>query len=159
MNGRIHAVSAVLAAGGLGVSAYLTYLKLQFGSGISCGIGDCDLVNSSSYSEIFGIPVALIGMAGYSLLLILHTAAYSADADGLYRPLLSFVFFSALAGTLFSAYLTYVELFVLRAICPWCVVSALIITALLILSALALRSPRARPSSGSQPAQDIGPTA
>lgn len=144
MNRRIHSVSAVLAAGGLGVSAYLTYLKLQVGSGVTCGIGDCDLVNSSIYSEVAGIPVALIGMMGYALLLVLNATALSAQPEGFYRPLLALIFLAALAGSLFSAYLTYVELFVLRAICPWCVVSALIITALLILSAVALRSPRLR---------------
>ncbi len=117
------------------------------GSGISCGIGDCDLVNSSAYSEIAGVPVALIGMMGYGLLLVLNTVAYSADPSEIYRPLLAFIFLGALVGTLFSAYLTYVELFILRAICPWCVVSALIITVLLILAALALRPARLRAES------------
>ncbi|MFQ5946771.1 MAG: vitamin K epoxide reductase family protein, partial [Anaerolineae bacterium] len=99
--------------------------------------------------EIAGIPVALIGMVGYSLLLVLNAAAYSADPAETYRPLLALIFLGALAGTLFSAYLTYVELFVLRAICPWCVVSALIITALLILSAVALRPLGLRAESSS----------
>jgi len=123
---------------GLGVSAYLTWVKLT-GNTASCGtVGDCESVNNSRYAEIGGVPIALFGALSYlvllALLLIEHRRPQTAETARL------MVFGVSLIGTLYSAYLTYIEVAVLRAICPYCVASAIAVTAVLILCVLRLRS-------------------
>jgi len=123
---------------GLGVSAYLTWVKLT-GNTASCGtLGDCESVNNSRYAEIGGVPIALFGALSYlvllALLLIEHRRPQTAETARL------MVFGVSLIGTLYSAYLTYIEVAVLRAICPYCVASAIAVTAVLILCVLRLRS-------------------
>jgi uncharacterized membrane protein len=80
---------------------------------------------------VLGIPVAALGLLGYATLL------YSALVKGERPALLGL--FVALVGTLYSVYLTWLELFVIRAICQWCVVSAGIITAALLVSIFRIR--------------------
>ncbi len=123
---------------GLGVSTYLTWVKLT-GNTASCGsVGDCESVNNSRYAEIGGVPIALFGALSYLVLLALLAMEVrrpqSAEAARL------MVFGVSLIGTMYSAYLTYIEVAVLKAICPYCVVSALAITAVLILCVVRLRS-------------------
>ena len=88
------------------------------------GSGGCETVQSSSYATIFGVPVAVVGLVGYSGLLF---SASLRGEVGVYLGLLV-----SLVGTLFSAYLTYLELFVIHAICEWCVASAAVMVAALI---------------------------
>ena len=123
---------------GLGVSAYLTWVKLT-GNTASCGtVGDCESVNNSRYAAIGAVPIALLGALSYlvllALLLIEHRRPPAAETARL------MVFGVSLIGTLYSAYLTYLEVAVLRAICPYCVASAIAVTAVLILCVLRLRS-------------------
>jgi len=131
-------VSLGLTLLGLGVSAYLTWVKLTDNLA-SCGpIGDCESVNSSRYAEIAGMPVALLGALGYLAILAFLAAErwLPRQAENLHMG----VFGVALIGTLYSAYLTYIEVAVLRAICPYCVISAVAMTALFVISILRLRS-------------------
>ncbi|MDQ7030847.1 MAG: vitamin K epoxide reductase family protein [Ardenticatenia bacterium] len=124
---------ASMAGIGLLVALYLTWLKLADASALCAGIGDCETVQNSAYSEIAGIPVALLGAGMYAGVLLFlgirHAAhpSWAALALGAQVALVT-------AGLLFSAYLTYVELFVIYAICPWCVVSALLVTGLFALT-------------------------
>ena len=123
----------LLALAGLGVSAYLTWTHLAHRS-VACGQSqDCDIVQQSVYSEIAGIPVAVIGLAAYAALFVL-TLLRGRVPENLddYVPLA--IFGISLIGVLYSAYLTYLELFVIYAICRWCVSSAIIITAIFLLS-------------------------
>jgi uncharacterized membrane protein len=100
------------------------------------GSGDCFTVNTSKYAEIAGIPVAVLGAAAYlCLLLILITEN---KTDFLRSNGVLFIFGITLAGTFFSAYLTYIELFVLRMICTFCVVSAFTMLILLVISIIRL---------------------
>ena len=121
-----------LAVVGIAVSAYLTYNHLA-GTAPVCvgGSGGCGAVQASRYSEVLGVPVAVIGVFGYAAMLL----------SALIRTERAAVFglFFALTGALYSAYLTYLELFVLRAICQWCVASALVVFAYLILASLRLK--------------------
>jgi uncharacterized membrane protein len=115
-----------LAAGIAGVvdSVYLTWIKLT-GSYATCGpIGNCEAVNSSRYAEIAGIPVALIGILGYLAIIavVVLEPRFPDQKEGLRLAFFGFT----LTGTIYSAYLTYVELAVLNAICPYCVVSAVL---------------------------------
>ena len=124
----------VLSVIGLGVAFYLTYVETQSVEAICGPVGDCNAVQSSSYSKIWGIlPVGLLGGAGYIAIL----AAWFASRQGWgwlskYAPVA--LFGMALFGTIFSIYLTYLELFVIYAVCIWCISSAIIITLLLLFS-------------------------
>jgi uncharacterized membrane protein len=122
-------ILGTLAVVGLLISAYLTWVHYM-GVAPVCvgGGGGCQSVQSSSYATICGIPVAMIGLVGYSGLL------FSASLRGEVGVYLGFLV--ALVGTLFSAYLTYLELFVIHAICEWCVASAVLMVSALICAAL-----------------------
>ena len=134
-----------LAALGLGDSLYLTWVHAT-ASKIACPIGSCDVVNASPYAEVWGFPVAGIGAAGYLALLVLGTMAWRAENEAERLRWLRWAFGGSLAGVLYAIYLTYLELYVINAICFWCVVSAIVIALVCVLSALALRRPAA-PSS------------
>jgi len=127
----------VLSALGIFVSGYLSVKRLTGGSLACSRWAQCDTVNNSVYAKIYGVPVAFIGLAGYLVLLGLALAALK--ASGLTRRrLLTVSFVLALGGFGFSAYLTYIELFVIEAICNWCVASAILITLLAIVGGINL---------------------
>lgn len=129
-------LGALLLAGvGFVDSAYLLTLALP-GSSKFCR-GDCDIVNQSVYSRVAGIPVSAVGMVGYALLGLGIVAALRLQ-DPARRRAIAGIVAAAAAGLVFSAYLTYVELFVIEAICPYCVVSAVAILTITLLSGLAL---------------------
>ena len=116
------------AAFGIGVATYITIADAG-GGAPTClaGGGGCETVASSSYSHLAGVNVAVFGIAGYVMLLI--ASVLRGDAA-------RFAGFGlALVGFGFSAYLTYIELFKIEAICQWCVASAVLMTILLILGA------------------------
>ena len=122
------ALLLALAAGGLGVSVYLTYTHWADETVACAGFGSCELVQTSEYATLGPVPVALLGAlmyAGLGGLALLTLWRRPSEPDW---PILAF-WAGALAGVAYSAYLTYVELFVLEAICIWCVVSAVIVTA------------------------------
>jgi uncharacterized membrane protein len=127
----------VLALIGLIDSIYLAYIKLA-NQTASCGLfGDCEAVNNSRYSEIGGVPIAVLGAAGYlAILVLLYLDRPAADGSDAIRFAL---FGVTLAGTLYSIYLTYLEIFVLEAICPYCVLSAVVMGGLFVLSLIRLR--------------------
>lgn len=136
---RLRWISGILALLGLADAGYLSWIKLANTVAAACsGIGDCASVNSSRYAEMRGIPVALFGAAAYlAILLLLLLEGRWHHNFYLFRL---GVFGVTLVGTLYSAYLTYVEVAILRAICPYCVVSALLMTALFVLSIIRLRA-------------------
>jgi uncharacterized membrane protein len=121
-------VLGALAVVGILISGYLTWVHYA-GVAPVCvgGSGGCESVQTSSYATIFGVPVAAIGLVGYSGLLL---SALLRGEAGVYLGLLV-----ALVGTLFSAYLTYLEVFVIHAICEWCVASAALMVGALICTA------------------------
>ncbi len=141
---NLQILSAMLAAIGVADSAYLSYTKLTH-SAIMCGIGECDVVNASPYSSIVGIPVAFLGLLGYSALFLLAAWALAAPASAPYW-LPDLRLFTAFVGWLFAAYLTALELFVIHAICIWCVLQAAAITAIVL--GLILERQRAAERSG-----------
>lgn len=123
----------LLALAGIGVSGYLTWAHLANQS-VACGQSQgCDIVQQSVYSEIGGIPIALFGLLAYVTLFVLTLLrSYGPESFEEYIPLA--IFGISLIGMLYSAYLTYLELFVIYAICRWCVSSAIIITIIFLLS-------------------------
>lgn len=118
---------------GLVVSGYLAYVKL-FQQPIYCtpGLGDCATVNSSKWSELWGIPIAFFGVLSY--LAVLFLIFIGPRIAFLKKYVVLFVFGIGTFGFLYSLYLTYLELFVLKTICQWCVVSAICMTAIFIAS-------------------------
>lgn len=123
---------ALIAVVGIAISAYLTWSHLRGVAPVCVGGGSgCDTVQTSRYSEILDIPVAALGLLAYAALLL------SAVIRGEKSALLGL--FVALLGTLFSAYLTWLELFVIHAICQWCVVSAVLMMTALLLTVLRLK--------------------
>jgi uncharacterized membrane protein len=122
-------VLGALAVVGLLISGYLTWVHYM-GVAPVCvgGGGGCETVQASSYATILGVPVAALGLVGYSGLLL---SAFLGGGAGAYLGLLV-----ALVGALFSAYLIYLELFVIHAICEWCVASATVMVAALICAAV-----------------------
>ena len=97
-----------------------------------CGIGDCEAVQSSPYSYLGPIPISGIGAVGYALLLVL--AFLGLQPRFARSKVVSLLLLGgAFVGVAFSAYLTYLEAFVIHAWCQWCVGSAVIITVIFIL--------------------------
>ena len=126
-------VVAALAGVGLLVALYLTVTKLIASHALFCASGGgCDIVQSSRWSTFFGAPTAAWGAVVYAAIVALALAGFTAG-----RWLFTFLLTVAAAG--FSAYLTWVELFVLHAICPYCLVVAIISVALIVV--LLLRQP------------------
>ncbi len=127
--GTLQRISSAVAAVGIGVAAYIAIAEAD-GGAAAClaGGGGCETVAESSHSELLGVSVALIGVAGYVLLL----ACSVLRGDG--ARMAGFII--ALIGFGYSVYLTYLELFVIDAICQWCIVSALLMTALFGLAAI-----------------------
>lgn len=119
--------SAVVGAIGLGIAGYLTVVHYDGGAPVCAISHGCATVQQSVYAELAGIPIALLGVIGYAgILLTLLRDDESARAATV---------FLALVGAGFSAWLTYVEVARLDAICIWCVGSALCMVALAGLSA------------------------
>jgi uncharacterized membrane protein len=143
---------ALLALVGLFIALYLWLHALGFGGAIKCGAsGECETVQTSQWAVFFGLPVAFYGVVGYFAVLIVALASLRPAAlaqTGWNLVLLGL----ATIGVVFTVYLTYVELFLIHAICRWCVGSAVIITSIWIVSLLSLRSPAPRTDPGvSQP--------
>jgi uncharacterized membrane protein len=127
---RLRWVALVMAGLGLIDSIYLSWAKLTPGSVICSDSGSCDAVQNSPYSEIGGIPIALIGAFSYALIIAILAFEERIQGD---LPLLA-VFGLGLVGVIYSAYLTYLEIAVIHAICPYCVASAVLITGVLLVS-------------------------
>ncbi len=127
---------AVLAAIGVALAAYLTVTKLRGASALFCEAGSgCDVVQASRYATFLGVPTAAWGALVFALIAILAAA-------GLTPRRWVWAFALAVAAVSFSAYLTTVSLFVLRATCPWCL--AVAVTGVAVLATLLLRRPALR---------------
>ncbi len=126
---------------GLLDSIYLTVLKLSNNKSLCIqGVGDCWSVNTSVYSEIYGIPIAVLGIGAYGFVLFL---LFAEKRNPLLQRNADFILFGVtLIGIIYSAYLTYLEIAVIKAICPFCVVSAVAMMILFIYSVKRLIDPR-----------------
>jgi uncharacterized membrane protein len=122
MTDRLRTAAIACCLVGLGIAAYLTYVHFA-GIAPACEIAHgCERVQTSQWSQLAGVPVALLGLAGYAAILaavLIRGESGLAAAAGL-----------AVAGFGFSAYLTYREVVTIGAICIWCVASAVLMAAL-----------------------------
>jgi uncharacterized membrane protein len=122
---------------GLLDSLYLVLIKLSNNANLCIkGIGDCWTVNTSIYAQIFGIPVSFIGTAAYASLLAILILERK---PGFIQENSNLILFGlTLVGVLYSIYLTYLEIAVIQAICPFCVISAIAMLVLFAISILRL---------------------
>jgi uncharacterized membrane protein len=130
---RVLLAIAVLAVGGALVSSVSLYHHYGTSATSYCDIGEnfnCDIVNRSTYSKVAGVPVALIGIAGYLVVLALATVFRNRDD----APAMLAI--SSLTGLGFALYLTYIEGFVLAAWCILCLSSLVFIASIAGLSSL-----------------------
>ncbi len=124
----------VVALLGMGVAAYLTFVETQNVSPVCGPVGDCGSVQASPYARLFGVfPVGLLGLLGYIAILAAWAAAHFGRGV-LVEAARVAAFGMAVFGVLFSIYLTYLELWVIRAVCIWCLSSAVFITASMLLT-------------------------
>lgn len=130
--------AALLSLIGLFVSAYLYLYKIGRIGTLACGAGDCDTVQQSVWSRFGGVEVALIGVLGYAGLLLVSLAALQPGLSAQRWPATLLLSLAGI-GVAFTVYLTYLELFVIHAICRWCVGSAVIILAIFITALLEQR--------------------
>lgn len=128
--------SAALVIIGLAVSVYMTIYKYTGNDGMCLGSGDCSAVNASRFSEVNGIPVAVFGVIGYAAILIVHF--YESRNEFLRRNGTLMIFGMSLAGFAFTLYLIYLEMYVIHALCPFCVTSQAAMTLIFILSVIRL---------------------
>lgn len=114
----------LLSTAGLAVAGYLTWVYTTESVALCFSGGGCDAVQHSPYAHLLGIPIPALGAAAYLVLIALAGAAlrWQQHRSTLVLGLLG----TSLVGTLFSAYLTYLEFFVIRAICTWCLTSAVL---------------------------------
>ena len=122
MSRRLRRALVLLNLLGVGIAGYLSWVKWTDTEAFCGGVGDCTGVQNSIYAYFLGIPVAYLGLVAYGVLFAL--ALYNLRTDPEHGSLSYLAFFAGAVGALaFSTYLTYAELFLLRAICPWCVAS------------------------------------
>lgn len=127
---KLRIAATILAVIGVIDAVYLLIIKWTNNKALCLqGVGDCWSVNTSKYSEIAGIPISLLGIGAYLVILALLMLEDRGEFWKNNSPMI--IFGISLAGTLYSAYLTYVEIYVIRAICPFCVISAIMILGLL----------------------------
>jgi uncharacterized membrane protein len=138
MEKRLSQLAIILAVIGLLVSVYMTIYKITSNDSMCIGSGDCKTVNASRYSEVnlagFKTPVAVLGVAGYAA--ILGILLFEPKNDFLEQNG-SLVFFGlSLMGFLFTLYLIYVEIALIKALCPFCLASQTVMTIIFILSVI-----------------------
>jgi uncharacterized membrane protein len=133
MNHRMTA--ALLSLVGLFISTYLYLYKIGKIGTLACGTGSCETVQLSSWSRFAGLEVSLIGVVGYAGLLLLSLASLQPGL-ALQRWPSTLLALLAGLGAGFSLYLTYLELFVIHAICRWCVASALVVVGIFVVASM-----------------------
>lgn len=132
---------ALLALAGLLISSYLTLYKLGYLGEIQCTIGGCETVQTSRWAVFLGLPVSAWGLGAYVTILALAIAGVQPRFARARWVALALFALSGV-GVVFSAWLTYLEAFVIHAWCQWCVISAILITLIFLLSLPGLRQAR-----------------
>jgi uncharacterized membrane protein len=137
----------VLALAGIFVALYLTLFKLGVIGELSCSVGECETVNTSRWAVFLGLPVAAWGLGAYLTLFVLSLVGSTERFEDSRGIALAVAALSG-SGVLFSGWLTYLELFVIHAICIWCVTSAVIIALIFFAAVIDLRA------AGNEPAAE-----
>ncbi len=137
----LRALLLLVSAAGIGIAAYLTYVHYRPAALICTGGGGCESVQESKYAVLVGIPIAILGLAYWIAALVLVIW----DSE-LARTLTAAL---AITGLAFAAYLVILQLFVIDAICVWCMVNDLVLAPLfVVLALLRLRTAEDTPVTG-----------
>jgi uncharacterized membrane protein len=136
MEKRLTQITIALAIIGLLVSIYMTIYKVTSNETMCIGSSGCSEVNASRYSEVNGIPVAVLGVVGYAAilaLLFLEQKSRFFEENGTMM-----LFGVSLVGFLFTLYLIYVEVALIKAYCPFCLASQAVMIIIFIISVIRL---------------------
>lgn len=139
-------IVAALALAGIFLALYLLLYKLGMIGALTCSVGSCETVNTSKWATFLGLPVAGWGVGFYVgtfVLAMVSTQERFADSRAASAALVAVTG----SGLLFSAYLTWLELFVIKAICQWCVVSAVMVLFMFLAAVLDYREVRPAPKA------------
>ena len=132
MDKRLTQITIALAIFGMLVSIYMTIYKISANDNMCLGSGDCSTVNASRYSEVYGIPVALIGVLGYAAIIGIY---WLERRNEFFKTNGSMILFGiSLIGFFFTLWLVYVEIALIKALCPFCLASQITMTIIFILS-------------------------
>jgi uncharacterized membrane protein len=131
-------LAAFLSLAGLFVASYLTMYKLGVIGDLACSLGSCETVQLSRWASFLGLPVAAWGVGFYGIMFVIALAGVQERFESLPHVPIALTILSGW-GVLFSLWLTWLELFVIDAICTWCVVSGLLVIALFVVSLMDLR--------------------
>ncbi len=136
MEKRLRQITIALTIIGLLVSIYMTIYKVTNNESMCVGSSGCSEVNASRYSEINGIPVAVLGVLGYAAILAL---LFLEQRPGIFQQNGTMMFFGiSLLGFLFTLYLIYLEIALIKAYCPFCLASQAVMTFIFIISVIRL---------------------
>jgi uncharacterized membrane protein len=131
---RIEITLVALAIIGLLVSVYMTIYKITSNDSMCIGSKDCSVVNQSRYAEIYGIPVAVFGILGYAAILAVLLLERN---PGFFKQNGTMLLFGlSLTGFLFTLYLIFLEIAIIKAYCPFCITSQVAMTFIFILSVI-----------------------
>jgi uncharacterized membrane protein len=136
MDKWFYRISIALVVIGLLVSIYMAIYKFTDNNAMCLGSGGCSTVNASRFSEFYGIPVGMVGVAGYAAILAIHL--FEKRHPFLRANATMLLFAITLMGFLFTLYLIYVEFALLGALCPFCVTSQVCMTLIFIISVIRL---------------------
>ena len=126
---------------GFCITLYLIINNVLSSNSLACGgIGDCNRVQNSSYAYFFDIPVSVLGASFYVFLIFLTSLQFYFNDRDYIRFIELICFSSSIIAWIFSIYLTYVEIFVIKEICVWCVATAFIVTVIFFLNLWTLLS-------------------
>ena len=132
MDKRLRQITIGLTILGLLVSIWMTVYKLTDNDSMCIGSGDCKAVNQSGYSEVYGIPVAVVGVVGYLSIL---AVTYLERRSGFFQENGSMLLFGlTLVGFLFTLWLVFVEVALIKKYCPFCITSQITMTIIFILT-------------------------
>lgn len=131
----------MLSLVGAFIALYLTLYKFGVVGNLACSVGSCETVNTSRWAMLLGFPIAAWGLATYVVLLLLSIVGVQERYETS-RPVSAALLLVSGWSVLFSAWLTYLELFVINAICVWCVTSAVVMLAIFITSLVDWREVR-----------------
>ena len=136
MDKWLYRASLALVIVGLLVSIYMTIYKFTNNDGMCLGSGDCSTVNASRFSEMNGIPVAVFGVVGYTAILIVHLFE---NRNSFFKQNATLLIFGmSLTGFIFTLWMVYVEVALLKAYCPFCITSQVAMTVIFILAVIRL---------------------
>ena len=136
MDKRLSQLTIALVVIGLLVSIYMTIFKITSNENMCIGSKDCSIVNASRYSEVNNVPVAVIGVGGYTALLAVLLLE---RRPGFIKQNGTMLFFAlSTIGFFFTLYLIFVEIVLIKAYCPFCITSQVAMTLIFIFSVIRL---------------------